>query len=236
MANIFEDIKSGLVPKLVVLLAQRENEKAEELFKIDATLVKTHSMASQATNFEVEDGSDLSDHVINRGVRLSIQGVISDDPITIKEAAVALIPGIVGGNFIGGLAGAAVAGVGSKIASSLLEEDEKPSLTVYTKFREIYDKKISLKIDTGLVVYTNMIMERLIIPQRSTTANGLHFTASFREIRIATSEIISIDVDSTNAKGVVPENNKGSSPVEETTPAEEGQGASWAVQLYEWIF
>lgn len=231
MANIFENF---FTPQLVVLKTPVIGGDIE-LFKIDATLVKTHSLASQATNFEVEDGSDLSDHVIKRGVRLSIQGVISDDPITIKEAAATLIPGIVGGNFIGGVGGAVVAGVGSKISSSLLEEDEKPSLTVYTKFRDIYEAKLPLTIDTGLTVYTNMIMERLSIPQRAATSNGLHFTASFREIRIAVSEVITIDVDSTEAKGAVPENNNGSLPTEEVTPAEEEQGASFLRRGYDWV-
>ena len=231
MPNIFENF---LTPQLVTILTN----DGFELFKIDATPTQTHSMASQATNFEVEDGSDLSDHVIKRGVRLSLNGVITDDPISLKQAAATLIPGIVGGNFIGGVAGAVVTGLAAnKISSELLATPtgNPRSVDVYQSFRDIYDNKIPLTIVMGLTTYKNMIMERLSIPQRPATAKALHFTASFREIRIAISEAITIDVDSTVA-GAVPENNKGASPTEETTEAEEEQGSSLAVKLYEWIF
>lgn len=229
MANIFENF---FPPQLVVLLTN----DGQELFKIDATPSQNHSMSAQATNFEVEDGSDLSDHVINRGVRLSLNGVISDNPISLKEAAATLIPGIVGGNFIGGISGAVVAGVGAKVASELLVDSKKRSVDAYTTLREVYETKSPLTIITGLTTYKNMIMERLVVPQTPATSNSLNFTASFRQIRIAISEIISIDVDSTEAKGAVPENNKGSSPSEETTDAEEEQGSSLLFKLFEGAF
>lgn len=229
MANIFENF---FTPQLVVLLTN----DGQELFKLDATLAQTHSMAAQATNFEVEDGADLSDHVINRGVRLNLRGVISDDPISLTEAAATLASGIVGGNFIGGVVGAVVAGVGAKITSELLADSEKRSVDAYTQLRGVYENKSPLTIITGLTTYQNMIMERLTVPQTPATSNSLNFTASFRQIRIAVSEVISIDVDSTDANGVVPENNQGSSLTEETTDAEEEQGSSLLFKLYEGVF
>lgn len=229
MSNIFENF---FTPQLVVLLTN----DGQELFKIDATPIQTHSLGAQATNFEVEDGSDLSDHVINRGVRLSLRGVISDDPISLIEAATALIPGIVGGNFIGGIGGAVVAGVGAKAASELLTDSKKRSVDAYTILREVYENKSPLTIITGLTSYQNMIMERLVVPQTPATSNSLNFTASFRQIRIAISEVITIDVDSTEANGVVPENNQGSSSSDETTDEEEKQASSLLLKLYESIF
>jgi hypothetical protein len=229
MANIFENF---FTPQLVVLLTN----DGQELFKIDATPTQNHSLGAQATNFEVEDGSDLSDHVINRGVRLSLRGVISDDPISLKEAAATLIPGIVGGSFIGGIGGAVVAGVGAKVASELLVDSKKRSVDAYTILREVHENKSPLTVVTGLTTYKNMIMERFSAPQTPATSNSLNFTATFKQIRIAISEIVSIDVASTDAKGVVPENNKGSSPAEDTTTAEEAQGSSVLFKLYESAF
>jgi hypothetical protein len=229
MPNIFENF---FTPQLVTIL---DNSTGGEYVAIDATVRQTHSMSSQATNFEVEDGSDLSDHVIKRGVRLNISGVISNDPISLKEAAATLAPGIVGGNFIGGVGGAVVAGVGAKVASEFLQTSQPRSLAAYNNLRSVYEDKRPLTIKVGLTTYKNMIMERLSIPQTSTNSNGLHFTASFREIRIATSKVITIDVDSTEAKGVVPENNKGSSPTEETTAAEEEKGSSFLRRGYDWV-
>lgn len=50
---------------------------------LDATLSEDHSYRSRVTNFPIENGTYISDHVINEPVRLSIRGLVSDTPLNI---------------------------------------------------------------------------------------------------------------------------------------------------------
>ncbi|MEM0173063.1 MAG: hypothetical protein QXI16_00990 [Sulfolobaceae archaeon] len=48
---------------------------------LDATISETHEYTSRATQFPVENGTMISDHIINEPVRLAITGIVSDSPV-----------------------------------------------------------------------------------------------------------------------------------------------------------
>lgn len=48
---------------------------------LDATLAETHEYSSRVTEFPVENGTVISDYVINDPVKISITGIVSDSPI-----------------------------------------------------------------------------------------------------------------------------------------------------------
>ena len=50
---------------------------------LDATLSEDHSLTAKATQFPLENGSFVSDHVEVAPIRLSIRGVISDTPLNV---------------------------------------------------------------------------------------------------------------------------------------------------------
>lgn len=50
---------------------------------LDATLSEDHSYNSRVTNYPVEDGRIISDHVINEPETLQITGIVSDTPLSI---------------------------------------------------------------------------------------------------------------------------------------------------------
>jgi len=56
---------------------------------LDATLSEVHTSTAQVTDHPVEDGADVSDHVIQRPDELDIAGVISNTPIEILGGAAA---------------------------------------------------------------------------------------------------------------------------------------------------
>ncbi len=48
---------------------------------LDATISEEHEYNSRVTQFPVENGTVISDHIINDPIRLSISGIVSDSPI-----------------------------------------------------------------------------------------------------------------------------------------------------------
>lgn len=50
---------------------------------LDATLSEEHAYISRVTNYPVEDGRIISDHIINEPETLQITGIVSDTPLSI---------------------------------------------------------------------------------------------------------------------------------------------------------
>jgi hypothetical protein len=116
-------------------------DAAGHLLPIDATISEEHVFASQATMHTIEQGDNISDHVIKKPIQLTISGVISGDPypeqatVTIddtpgatawKGEAVKIGAGALSGA-VGSLAGGgAIGGVAtfatSKISGTLLQK------------------------------------------------------------------------------------------------------------------
>lgn len=212
MADIF-DIITGKDKRVALLyLSEGEDEtEALELLKIDATRAEEHSFKAKATQHEVEDGGNISDHVIKGGKTVIIQGTISDDPISITAAAVGNLAGITG-SLVPGLGGAVATGVVAKLGSELISNGSKPSKDALDIFEIIYEGDIPVMITTSIKTYTNMIMESLSVPRNSRNANSLEFSASFREIRIIESEVVEIPVSATANDGVIKEQKGGKKP------------------------
>lgn len=140
----------------------------------DAVTSENHQMIAEATQFEIEDGSDISDHVINRGKTLTIEGIVSDDPITLTQKGV--LNRTLGGVLPGSLK--------SKLSYDLGGDDGKPSKEAFDQFEFIHDNKIPVTLITGLKKYDNMIMEEFSAPRDSKTVRALRFTATFRQVNI----------------------------------------------------
>lgn len=53
---------------------------------LDATISEDHHYVSRATQFPIENGSVITDHVINEPDTLSLSGVVSDSPLAFLSA------------------------------------------------------------------------------------------------------------------------------------------------------
>ena len=231
MADIF-DIITGKDKRVTLLYLHAGDDEAEsfELLKIDATRAEEHSFKAKATQHEVEDGANISDHVINSGRVVTINGVISDDPITITAAAVGNLAGITGSLFPG-LGGAVATGAVAKLGSELISNGTKPSKDAIDIFEGIYELKLPLMITTSIKTYTNMIMESLSIPRNSRNANSLEFSASFREIRIVESEVVEIPVSATTNDGIIKEQKGGKQPSVAPDAQTQASGSTGAFKI-----
>lgn len=121
--------------------------------------------------------------------------------------------GAIGSAFGGGIAGGAAILGASKVSGTILQniadaENEKTRQglasqsgdngyspivdAAYGILTGIYDDKIQVEITTGLKVYPNMIMESLQMIRNKDTTRSLPFTASFKQIRVVSSETVTI--------------------------------------------
>ena len=225
MTDIF-DIITGKDKRVALSYLSGGEAKALEILKIDATRAEEHTFKAKATQHEVEDGANISDHVIKTGRVVVIDGVISDDPISISAAAVGNLAGITG-NLVGGLGGAVATGVVAKLGSELISKSSKPSKDALDIFEEIYEKSIPITIVTSIKTYTNMIMESLSVPRNSRNANSLEFKATFKEIRIIKSEVVEIPPSATTAQGAIVEQKGGKKPSVEPDAQTQNNGSTF---------
>lgn len=157
----------------------KDGEKT--IIACDAIKTENHRFSAEATQYEIEDGSDISDHVIKRGKTLTIEGLVSDDPIRILQT-----------EFVGRTIASLVPSVlKSKLSFGLSGNNGKPSLEAFSQFEHIYDNKIPVTIVTGLKKYENMIMEDFNAPRSSQTVRSLEFTATFRQVKIVSTILTS---------------------------------------------
>ena len=229
MANIF-DIITGRDKRVALSYLSGEDAEALELLKIDATRAEEHSFKAKATQHEVEDGANISDHVIKTGRVVTLDGIISDDPISIAAAAIGNIGGLAG-SLVEGLGGAVATGAVSKIGSELIANGSKPSKDAIDILEYIYEESIPLMITTSIKTYTNMIMESLNIPRNSRNANALEFKASFKEIRIVESEIVDIPPSATTVDGAIEEQKGGKKPSVEPDAQTQSSGSTLLFKL-----
>ena len=227
LTSIFDKLRPGRVT-----LQTGSGAETRTLLTIDCTPLERFGFSSQATLHEIEDGSEVSDHVIRRGRVLHIDGIVSDAPINLGQAMIGNLAGAIGGA-MGGRAGviATAATVGM---ANLALAGPKPSKAALDIFEEIYRTSARLTIVGGLTTHTDMVMESFDADRSASTAGALVFKASFRQIVIVAGQ--SVDVPTAAREAGV----KDLSSVEQQTGRKQGEvleggkqsaAASWAYRL-----
>jgi len=144
----------------------------------DCVINEEHSMTAEATQYEIEDGSNINDHIINHGKTIRIEAIISDDPLTylqtnmLDRTIASITPEI----------------LRSKLNFSLSGDKGKPSKEAFDQLEKIYDEKRPVNLLTGLKKYENCAMESLVLPRDQNTVRALKFTAIFRQMNIITTK------------------------------------------------
>ncbi len=228
----FEQIFERFIPRRVTL--QYSDAAAQRtLLKIDCTAAEELSLEAQATMHEVEDGSQISDHVIKKGRTLQVEGIISDTPINLTAALIGNAAGLAGSTADGAAGKISIAGA-VVMANLALSGSAKPSKAALDIFEEIYANATPLTIIAGLSTYTDMVMERFSAPRNAANAGALVFKAAFRQVTIISGRRVTIPDDAKS------EDVKDLSATEQQLGAKQGQyldenktakAASWAYRL-----
>lgn len=218
---------------------------------LDATLRENFDATTEVTQHPVEDGADISDHVILKPLKLTIDGVISETPFSIEGQKLGFATSVAAsiGQSVGGAIGALAAGYGA--AKSLAGVLQPKSITggevrdeefknvpsensrlrdAVNEFLNMRQSKQVVSIVTGLKQYKNMILVSFTVSRDQNTGQSINLHLEFQEIVLAESKTVKIAIP--KIKSAIPKSEQG-----RKTPAEvTGQKGSIAKKLASQFF
>jgi hypothetical protein len=153
---------------------------------LDATLAEDSEYSNRITEFPLESGSSISDHVIHEPENVTIKGLISETPVAVLGTVGRALMN--GGSFsdpIGdGYAFLLAIGGYSQPKFSGKAKPTDQFLSGGQDITESAQQFQLVDILTEFRLYTSMGITRLHVGREPTTGDALVFTASFKKVRM----------------------------------------------------
>jgi hypothetical protein len=207
------------------------------LMELDVSSNEEHEATATLTMNEIEDGSNINDHIVLNPEKLTIKGVVSETPLglaALAGSAITAVAGAVGAaqtGMGGALATAAIGSIGGLVASAMGPDgpaSRKPS-DVFEYLNELRNKRVPFEIVTALKLYTDMVLTALSVPRSISTVKTLEFSATFEKCRIVKAETVSLAAGGVpGASGIANLGQQAASAASEATSA----GASVLFNLF----
>lgn len=135
--------------------------------ELDATLKEEHVWNSRVTRYPVEDGTEITDHVIKEQDELRIEGFISDHPLIASPTVQAYLSGIVG-----------VATTENRVQSMfellITLRDKKEPIIIFTKHR----------------LYVDMVITDLRVPRERGDGESIKFVMKLVNIKRVSTQLV----------------------------------------------
>lgn len=141
----------------------------------DAAISEERSYRSEVTDHPVESGADISDHVHNLPMELTVEGAVSDTPI--------------------GEAAAHPSRAADPPAFPIMSD------MALTRLEKLRDDRKRIVIESDIRTYDSMVLMSLVTPITRDTEGGLRFTATFKKIRIVENRRATVRVALPRANG-----------------------------------
>jgi len=154
-------------------------EKGAALFVIDAFLVETYNFANRLTNLTVEEGGNISDHVIEEPDTIDIEAFIGQTEFKTAMGS-------------------------SDTDLSKVEIPDDPKSRIRQAYHELLRMKRErqpVDVVTGLDTYTDMVITTFNISRDAESGEDLPFSMSFQKIKTVKSEETQISVSSSGGAG-----------------------------------
>ncbi|GHV79121.1 hypothetical protein AGMMS49944_09120 [Spirochaetia bacterium] len=170
-----------------------KGKEDSEGFVIDAFLVESYSFSNTVTDIPVEEGSKISDHVVEDQDVVSIQAFIGNAEYISADTV------------------------------EDMKKKEPPDrmariLKSYKELLRLKRTKEVCTVTTGLDVYTDMIITSLNIDRDVETGANLPFSMEFKRIKIVKSETVTINAGSGGAADqVAGTTNEGTASTQQPT-------------------
>lgn len=208
MVSLFNTIADKKHSKKIALRSQEDTEKSFVVMEV--TTSETHGFEAEIVEHEIENGGSITDHIINRPRRLSLNCIMSDTPIRVFSEV--------------------------RGAAELIEDPErknKRSARAYKQLKELYENRTLLNVVTGFEVYKNMIIERVSIPRNAENFGSLEFSLELKQISFAT---LFIGVNNTTdakpaTKDIAQKKVSKGKTKTKTPPAQKTKGSSLSVKI-----
>lgn len=173
---------SVLTKKKLVTITLLNSAGVNVAFPIDAVPSITHNMTSVITTNPIEDGSNITDHIILNPRTIELNCFISEAPLNFVDVVKNAVATTVSGTILPPLF------QGSIVA--LLADSNDRVTDSYKILEELWSTKQKFSIQTGFKLYENMVIQSLTIPE--SIQRGLNFTMSLQQVSFAKTEYVKI--------------------------------------------
>lgn len=133
--------------------------------ELDAVLDESHDWQADATMNPVEEGSPVTDHIIEQPDKLKIRGFVTETPLVASES---------------------VRGAKS------VPWAESITQPVFDLLRELIKKRELITVYTKYRIYDDMVLTNLTIPRSAATGEAIEFTAEFVHIRKVATQTVDV--------------------------------------------
>lgn len=181
----------------ISLLSGRGQQRTQiGALTLDAAESIDHELSAAVTKNPVESGSVIQDHVTIDNDKITINGIVSEAPISILGSAFNVFTGAAASQLnkqLGGFArGAAAAGIGSigGIITNRNQNDVQFPQKAYNYLKELLRAREPFTIVTSLERYSNMVCTKLSVPQRASTGKSLIFNATFEKVNLVKTKTV----------------------------------------------
>lgn len=136
---------------------------------VDAFVHEAHIFSAELTEHPVESGGMIVDHVYQMPMSLSIDGIISNTPMS--------------------MIGVTAFDSASRYFSG---ESNDKARTAFEKFEKLFAERKAITIVTSLKTYETMVLENLSVERGGGNQDSLRFSCTARELRIIEQKKIDI--------------------------------------------
>ena len=140
------------------------------VFSLDATTNESHDNTAEITDFPVEDGSNVTDHVRVKPFQLTVTGIVTNTPTDPESVAV-----------VESLAGEA--------------SQETVVQQTYELMLRLLNERSILTVVTGLRTYPNMMLRSVRIVRTGPGVQAIRPQMEFKEIRTADTAFVQVPAD-----------------------------------------
>lgn len=181
-------ILGNIVGKRRVQLIQNNNT----VVQLDCSLKENHKRESTPTENPIEDGTNISDHIILKPHELELTGFISDTPIgdakgLITELATSTISSLLPPVGV-------VAAAGASALFSALANSSSPSVAAYGQLLQLQANGLPVDVYTSLMRYSNMWITSISVPRDPDNGQGLMFTVNLKQLIIVAPQTVNVQI------------------------------------------
>lgn len=162
------------------------------IIQLDCSLKEEHKRSSPPTEFPVENGDTVSDHIIVKPFSLEITGIISDTPIGGVQGLLTEVASTLASKLqppIGLVAGAAGVALFSALSKS-----SSPSVAAYGQLLQLQQTAQPFDVLTSLYRYPSMWIADISAPREAETGNILMFTVQLVQLLLVSPQSVNVQI------------------------------------------
>lgn len=156
-------------------------------FVAQVTIEEVHHDELEITEHPVEQGAFIADHAYKHPAELTIKAGWSNSP-SVSGLGQGLVAGI----------GGTVTSTQALVQSFLTGNDTSQVRDVYANLLKLQASRVLFDVVTGKRTYKNMLMKSLTITTDRETENSLLITASFKQLIIVRTQLITVTAAAEN--------------------------------------